>query len=157
MSHNRRRGQGFHAASLEHSIHDEHASTDRRARSMRRLAVGDLVAHPGPQHEGAAIPKVCEQFALQAVHDVAFGTPVIRDVAGRVLYDSDSNVATLKRSPGGRATLARVLRAGNISPVCHLERNIRQLHSPVDFRVAPVRPSERGHCLHVRSCSWSTR
>ena len=103
MSHNRRRGQGFHAASLEHSIHDEHASTDRRARSMRRLAVGDLVAHPGPQHEGAAIPKVCEQFALQAVHDVAFGTPVIRDVAGRVLYDSDSKVATLKRSPGGRA------------------------------------------------------
>src|SRR5687768_12531415 len=103
---------------------------------MRCFAVGDLVAHSGPQHEGTAVPKLGEQFALQAVHDVPLGTPVIRDVAGRVLDDSDSKIPAVECPPDGRATLAAVFRTGNISPVGRLERNIRQLHRHALFRVA---------------------
>jgi len=107
---------------------------------MRCLAVGDLVAHPRPQHEGASVAKLSEQFTLQAIHDVPLGTPVIGDVARRVLDDSDSKLATVKRPPDGRATLATVFRTGNIGPVGHLERHIRQFHSPASYESFPVRP-----------------
>ena len=32
--------------------------------------IGDLIAHSGPQQEGRSVPKLGEQFALQAIHDV---------------------------------------------------------------------------------------
>src|SRR5829696_6732505 len=98
-------------------VDDEEAGAVRGPRSVRFLAVRDLVAHPGLEDDDAAVLQLGVDLALEAEHDVSLLAPVIGDVAGRVLDHPDADFAELLRPPEGDSGDAGVLARGDGRPV----------------------------------------
>jgi hypothetical protein len=61
--------------------------------------VRHLEAHSGGELERAAIAQLAVQFALKDKEDVAAIAPVVRQVAGRVLDDTNPYVADFEGAP----------------------------------------------------------
>lgn len=80
---------------------------------MRFGIVGDLIACSRPKNEYAAVFKFGVQFAFDAQEDMAFDTPVVGQVAGRVFDHPDPDAAEVLRLPVGNAALAAVFGAFN--------------------------------------------
>ena len=81
---------------------------------MRFGIVSDLIACSGPKYEHAAVFKFGVQLAFDAQEDMAFDTPVVGQVAGRVFDHPDPDAAEVLRLPVGNAGLAGVFGAFNL-------------------------------------------
>src|SRR5262245_28427020 len=110
------------------SVDDEQARAGPGRRAVRLVAVSDVVAHPGPQHEAPAVLQLRLELALEDEQDMALLGPVCRPVARRVLDHSYPHVADLARPPGRVTGLAGLARRRDRAPVRRVERNRLDLH-----------------------------
>src|SRR5262249_45039657 len=110
------------------SIHNEQARTLVGARAMRLGAIGDLVAHARCERERAPVGKIGAEFAIYAEQDVPFLTPMIGDVARRILDKPQANVAELPGPPSRNAAITPMQSGLNARPVGGPERDVGYLH-----------------------------
>ena len=101
---------------------------------MRFGVVGNLVAHAWPEQERAAILELRVQLTFQAEQDVAFGAPVIRDVARAVVHPPDPDRTEVAGALGGHPGLAKVLRGFHGGPVRGAEGDARHFHEGLLWR-----------------------
>jgi hypothetical protein len=95
---------------------------------VRFCVVGNLKAHARPQGEHSAVLECGAKFSLQAIQNVPFDAPVVRDIAGRALDDPNADVAELLGPPGCRASLAWMLGSFDIIPLRDNERKTADVH-----------------------------
>src|SRR6185312_2878647 len=103
------------------SIHDEEFGARRRVGAMGLGVVGDLVAHSRGEDVGGATLQLDVELAFQAEEDVAFGAPVIRQIAGGVVDPSDAEFAEGPGAPEGGARLSGMLGRFDLRPVGRAE------------------------------------
>ena len=101
---------------------------------MRFGVVGNLVAHAWPEQERAAILELRVQLTFQAEQDVAFGAPVIRDVARAVVHPPDPDRTEVAGAPSGHPSLAAVARRFDQGPVSGAEGDARHFHKGLHWR-----------------------
>ena len=65
---------------------------------MRLGVVGNLIAHAWFQNEVPAIVQLSAQLALHAEKNMAFATPVIGQIAGRVFDQADPDIGEILSS-----------------------------------------------------------
>jgi hypothetical protein len=110
------------------SVNDEQSRSHLCAGSVRLLVVANLITHAWPEHERSPILEFGPQFTLEAIQNVPFDAPVVRDVAGRALNHPNTDVAELLSPPDGCAGLTCMLNWGNMSPFRRAERNTLHIH-----------------------------
>ncbi len=98
---------------------------------MRLGVVGHLVAHAGREGKRSAISKFGMQFALDAKQDMAFGAPVIGQVACTIVDHAHADVAELACAPISHASIAFVLGLFDRGPVGGAEGDVVHLHDKV--------------------------
>ena len=76
---------------------------------MRLGVVGDLIADARCQAERAAIGEPGFKLPFQAQQDMAFDTPMVRRIAGRVLDHTDADVAKMACAPVRAPSIAGML------------------------------------------------
>src|SRR5438105_10836700 len=92
---------------------------------MRRIAVlGYLVTHAGAQLEFSPIT----QLGVEDRQDVSEIAPMIRQIAGAIFDQADTQIADREGAPGGLPRLAGMHGRGNAGPVRHRERPRRDFH-----------------------------
>ena len=114
------------AASL---INDKEFGPNRRRGSVWLGVIGDLVAHARRENEFATIFKLGMEFAFGAKKDVTFFTPMIREVASRVLDETNTYVSKVLSPPISQTTFAFVFSTFNRRPISGAERDAGHLHS----------------------------
>src|SRR5215471_16486635 len=87
------------------SVDNEQTGARPRGRAVRLVRVGNLVAHPRPQHEAPPVLELRLELPLQHEEHVALPAPVVGQVPRRVLDHSDPDSADLTDAPRGRARL----------------------------------------------------
>src|SRR5215475_14304560 len=90
--------------------------------------VSDLVRHAGFENE---LPTICElgvQLTFKTQKDVPFDTPVVSQVAGRVLDHADPDASKVTSTPGGSSGFALVLGPFYRRPIGRGKRNISHSH-----------------------------
>jgi len=87
------------------SINNEKLGTGISARAMWFGIVSDLIAGPGPKNENASVFKFSAKLTFDTQKDMAFDTPVIGQVARRVLDHSDPDAIEVLRLPVGNTGL----------------------------------------------------
>src|SRR5579872_402026 len=96
---------------------------------MRGIAeIRHLIAHAGSQRKTAAIAQFSVQFALQHIKHVAAITPVIGEIACRVLDHADADVANVERAPDRLTALTGMRRRCDLAPVGDREGQGWNLH-----------------------------
>lgn len=119
------------------SIHNEQLGPVRGEAAVGLHAVAHLVTHSRMKNLHAAVLQLCVKFALQAKEHVTLFAPVIRQVAWRVVHESDANIAELSGAPVRYTVCSFMLCRYYGCPVGSLKRNIRDMHIP--FIVASSR------------------
>src|SRR5947209_3538327 len=100
------------------SVHNEQLGARAGRGAVGGVAeIGDLVAHAGLEVEGAPVPQLGVELALQNIENMPAVTPVIREIARRILDHSHANVANTERSPEGPSRLAGVLGPRHGAPI----------------------------------------
>ena len=105
------------------SIDDEKLRPKLRVGAVRFCVVCDLVAHARLERELAPIFKLGVKFTFGAQKYVTLDTPVICEVAGRVLDHADTDVSKLPGAPVSDTTFAFVFASLDLRPVSRAERN----------------------------------
>jgi hypothetical protein len=90
--------------------------------------IGDLVAHASREYEFTTILEFGMKFALCAQKYMAFHTPMISEIARRILNHANTNVAKVTGPPTGEAAFTLVLGMLNRRPVGGAERYVGHLH-----------------------------
>ncbi len=98
---------------------------------MRFRVVGDLVAHSGPECEAASAGEFGFELAFEAKENMALGTPVVGEVASRVLDHPDSDRAEVSCPPKSESGFAWVPGSGNGGPIRRPKGYLVQLHVPI--------------------------
>ena len=96
--------------------------------AMRFRVVRNLIAHARLQRELAAVFEFSVQFALGTQEDVALDTPVIGQIARRVLNHANADVPEVLGAPVGQSAFAFVLGSWNLRPFGGAEWDVRHLH-----------------------------
>src|SRR5579862_3804966 len=110
------------------SIHDEQSGAVGRITPVGLHAVADLIAHSRSKHLHAAVFQFGVKFTFQTQKYVTFLTPVIREIARRIINHSDANIAELPGAPVRYAVFSRMRGGFYRCPVSRLEKNIRNAH-----------------------------
>src|SRR5579872_3836389 len=96
---------------------------------MRGIAeIRHLIAHAGSQRKTAAIAQFSVKLALQHIEHVAAITPVIGEIACRVLDHADADVANVERAPDRLTALTGMRRRCDLAPVGDREGQGWNLH-----------------------------
>lgn len=66
---------------------------------MRLHTVADLIAHSGEKNFHATVFQFGLELTLETQNYMAFFTPVIRQVARRVLNDTHANISEMPSAP----------------------------------------------------------
>src|SRR5882757_5649416 len=82
------------------SVHNEQPRALVGVRAMLAVVVSHLIAHAGRKLERAPVLQVRNEFAIDAENDVAFGAPVIGDIARRIVDQPHPDIAELPGAPG---------------------------------------------------------
>src|SRR5262245_7481638 len=96
---------------------------------MRLNSIAHRIAHAGSQGDHAAVLQLRMHFAVEAKQDVAFITPMIGLVPGRVLDNAYADITELASPPGCNTGLARMFDRLDRFPIDRLEREILKFHS----------------------------
>lgn len=118
----------FKTADPTFSIHDENLCSDFGVRTVRFAIVRNLVARPGLKREATSILQLRVQFPFDTEKNVAFGAPVVRQVAGGVFDHAHADGAELPGPPIGGPAFALMFNPFDGSPVCDAERDLRNIH-----------------------------
>jgi len=110
------------------SVDNKQFRTDLGKRTMRFRIVRDLIAYAWFEHVSPTVFQFSFEMALNTEDYVALGTPMIREIAGRVLNHANADAAEVPSAPIGHATLAFVFGLFNLRPVRDSEGNARNLH-----------------------------
>jgi len=110
------------------SVDDEQLGTAWSARSMGFLMIGNLVAGARRQCENLSVAELSHQLAFQHEENVPFGTPVICEIARRVLNHPHPHLTESAGSPTRRATVTRMLDGRDLLPISDPKGNIVHLH-----------------------------
>ena|ERR1017187_4229131 len=81
------------------SIHDEQFGAVGRITAVGFATVADLITHSRTKNLHAAVFQLGVQLTLQTQKHVALFAPVIRQVARRVIDNSDANISELPCTP----------------------------------------------------------
>jgi len=84
---------------------------------MGGFTVRNLITLTRSQNKALAVRESGFEFAFETEQYVSFRTPMICQVAGRVLDDTNANLAEFLRAPKSDASLPGVLGRHNLSPV----------------------------------------
>jgi hypothetical protein len=74
-------------------IYDEELRTNHSRRPVRLGFVGDLITHASRKGKFSTICQLGEEFTLSAQKYVAFDTPMICEIAGRVLNEANPDTS----------------------------------------------------------------
>src|SRR6516165_12236399 len=120
------------------SIDNEQLGPGPGRGAMRRIAViGDLVAHAGHELDLAPVSQLRLELALDHEQDVAAITPVIGEIAGRVIDAAHPDIADLERAPCCHPGRAGMLGHGDRAPIGGREGKRRDLQSCFSSSAAP--------------------
>lgn len=109
-------------------IDDEKLCANVREGSVRFGIICDLIACSRPEDECAAVCEFGVELAFGAQEYVALNTPVIGEIAGRVLDHTHPDIAEILCAPGSQASFALVFRWLYLRPVSDPEGDSRYVH-----------------------------
>ena len=109
-------------------VDNEKFCPNRRGGAVSFGIVCDLVAHACRKNELSAIRQFGMQFAFEAKQDMAFDTPMIGEITGRVLNQANTDIPEMSGSPVRQAAFAFVLGLVNRRPVGNAEWDVGHLH-----------------------------
>jgi len=110
------------------SVNDEQLCPNLCIGAMRFRVVRNLIAHARLQREFAAVFEFSVQFALGTQEDVALDTPMISQIARRVLNHSNADVPEVLGAPVSQPAFSFVLGSWNLRPFGGAEGDVRHLH-----------------------------
>jgi hypothetical protein len=90
-------------------IYDEELRTNHSRRPVRLGVVGDLITHASRQGKFSTICQLGEKFTFSAQKYVAFDTPMICEIAGRVLDEANPDTSKVLGTPKSQTTFALML------------------------------------------------
>lgn len=95
---------------------------------MRFCIIRNLITGAGFQDELPAILKLGMQLSFKTKQYVSFRTPMVGEVAGRILDHPDSYRAEVTSPPKRRALFAFMFGLFDLRPIGRAEGNIREFH-----------------------------
>jgi len=95
---------------------------------MGFLMIGNLVTGARRQCENLSALELSHQLAFQHEENVPFGTPMICEIARRVLNHPHPHLTESAGSPTRRATVTRMLDGRDLLPISDPKGNIVHLH-----------------------------
>src|SRR5215204_4067077 len=131
----------------EISIHNKQLRPRLRRRPVRGVAeIRDLIAHSRRELERAPVAQFGVELTFQYVEHMAAVTPVIGEIARRILHHPHPQIADIERAPQRFAGFAGMFRRGRRAPVGDGEGQCRNFHAGESL-VRRVGKAKRAHHL----------